>query len=70
MLRREITLSLLLVICSLKGELLGWTAFFLGVASTAFGSAYYHLKPDDARLVWDRLPVRVFQLSFAGIFIH
>ena len=30
--------------------------FFAGVALTAFGSAYYHLQPDDARLVWDRLP--------------
>ena len=24
---------------------------------TAFGSAYYHLAPDNARLVWDRLPI-------------
>lgn len=24
---------------------------------TAFGSAYYHLAPNDARLVWDRLPM-------------
>ena len=31
--------------------------FFAGVALTAFGSAYYHLQPDDGRLVWDRLPM-------------
>ena len=40
-----------------QGELLGWTCFFIGVTAVAFGSAYYHLKPNDARLVWDRLPV-------------
>jgi hypothetical protein len=26
-------------------------------ALTSIGSAYYHLAPDDARLVWDRLPM-------------
>jgi hypothetical protein len=31
--------------------------FFLGVTLTAFGSSYYHLAPDNARLVWDRLPM-------------
>jgi hypothetical protein len=30
---------------------------FLAVAATAFGSAHYHLAPDDERLVWDRLPI-------------
>jgi multisubunit Na+/H+ antiporter MnhG subunit len=28
---------------------------FTGVLLTFFGSAYYHLAPSDARLVWDRL---------------
>jgi len=38
-----------------------WPYFlmFLGLVLTAFGSAYYHLAPDDARLVWDRLPMTV-----------
>jgi hypothetical protein len=31
--------------------------FSLGVMLTTFGSAYYHLAPDNARLVWDRLPM-------------
>jgi hypothetical protein len=31
--------------------------FFASVALTAFGSAYYHLHPDDQRLVWDRIPI-------------
>jgi len=30
---------------------------FFGVALTSIGSAYYHLAPDGARLVWDRLPM-------------
>ncbi len=30
---------------------------FLGLFLTAFGSAYYHLAPDNERLVWDRLPM-------------
>jgi hypothetical protein len=37
--------------------------FFAGVALTAFGSAYYHLHPDDARLVWDRLPMTLGFMS-------
>jgi hypothetical protein len=37
--------------------------FFAGVALTAFGSAYYHLDPDDARLVWDRLPMTLGFMS-------
>ncbi|XP_021649267.2 uncharacterized protein LOC110641746 isoform X2 [Hevea brasiliensis] len=54
---------------SLQGELWGWTCFFLGVAAVAFGSGYYHLKPDDARLAWDRLPMTVAFTSIIAIFI-
>ena len=32
---------------------------WFAVALTAVGSAYYHLQPDDARLLWDRLPMIV-----------
>jgi hypothetical protein len=41
-----------------------WLVMFIGVALTAFGSAYYHLDPTDATLVWDRLPMA---LGFAGL---
>ncbi|KAK9162256.1 hypothetical protein Syun_003158 [Stephania yunnanensis] len=54
---------------SLDGELWGWTCFFVGVAAVAFGSSYYHLKPNDARLVWDRLPMTVAFTSIIAIFI-
>ena len=32
---------------------------FLGLLLTAVGSAYYHLAPDNERLVWDRLPMTI-----------
>jgi hypothetical protein len=41
-----------------------YVALFLGVALTTFGSGYYHLQPDNARLVWDRLPMTV---GFMGL---
>ena len=33
------------------------TVFFLGVFLTGFGSSYYHWRPDDTGLFWDRLPM-------------
>lgn len=52
---------------SLQGEILGWTLFYAGIAGVAFGSAYYHLKPDDSRVVWDTLPVSTtFHLDTVG----
>jgi hypothetical protein len=38
--------------------------FFAGVLLTAFGSCWYHLAPDNARLVWDRLPMT---MAFMGL---
>lgn len=38
------------------------------VALVALGSAWYHLAPDNARLVWDRLPMTVaFMALFAAV---
>lgn len=37
--------------------------FFLGMGLTAFGSSYYHLHPDNDRLVWDRLPMTLAFMS-------
>ncbi len=42
-----------------RAEHLPYALFFLALAATAFGSAWYHLAPDDARLFWDRLPIAV-----------
>lgn len=50
--------------CRSKGERWLYAVFFIGVALTFVGSSYYHLHPDNARLVWDRLPMT---LGFMGI---
>ncbi len=42
----------------------GYGLFFFALVLTAFGSGWYHVLPDNARLVWDRLPVA---LACAGI---
>ena len=34
-----------------------YAVLFAGIGLTTLGSAYYHLSPDNARLVWDRLPM-------------
>ncbi|BBJ00122.1 membrane protein [Ferrigenium kumadai] len=36
-----------------------YVLFFIALATTAFGSAWYHFAPDDARLFWDRLPINI-----------
>lgn len=38
---------------------IAYRLFFIALIATAMGSGYYHLAPDDARLVWDRLPIAV-----------
>ena len=43
-----------------------YIVFFVGLAFTCFGSAYYHLAPDNARLVWDRLPIT---MTLAGLLL-
>lgn len=36
---------------------------FAGVLLTCLGSSYYHLAPNDSRLVWDRLPMTIVFMS-------
>lgn len=40
--------------------------FLLALVLTALGSAYYHLAPDNHRLVWDRLPIA---LACSGLLV-
>lgn len=42
----------------------GYRLFLTGLFLTAFGSSWYHLAPDNAGLVWDRLPIA---LACAGL---
>ena len=46
-----------------------YLVFFVGVLLTAFGSSYYHLRPDNARLVWDRLPMTIAFMSLVAALI-
>jgi hypothetical protein len=40
-----------------REERAAYALLVAGMLLTAFGSAYYHWAPGDARLVWDRLPM-------------
>jgi hypothetical protein len=42
-----------------KHERWPYLTFFLGFVLTCFGSAYYHLFPENGTLVWDRLAMAV-----------
>ena len=42
---------------------------FAGLLLTAFGSSYYHLRPGNARLVWDRLPMTIVFMSLVSAII-
>jgi hypothetical protein len=42
----------------------GYCLFLVALVLTAAGSGFYHLAPDNARLVWDRLPIA---LACAGL---
>jgi hypothetical protein len=44
----------------------GYRLFLIGLFLTAFGSGFYHLAPDNARLMWDRLPIA---LACAGLLV-
>ena len=43
-----------------------WMVFFIATVLTGFGSAYYHSSPNDATLVWDRLPMA---LAFMALLV-
>lgn len=52
--------------CAFAEPWLRWpyATVFLGSLLTGLGSAWYHLAPDNARLVWDRLPMSI---GFMGL---
>jgi hypothetical protein len=43
-----------------------WAIFFAGVSLVSLGSGYYHARPINATLVWDRLPMT---LAFMALFV-
>lgn len=48
---------------ALPEEMRAYWVLFSAVAATGFGSIYYHLAPDDARIAWDRLSIAVAIMS-------
>src|SRR5262249_9478332 len=42
---------------------------FVGLIITAAGSSYYHLQPDNMRLVWDRLPIVIVLMSLLAAIV-
>jgi hypothetical protein len=42
----------------------GYQIFFVALVLAAAGSAFYHLNPDNTRLVWDRLPIALACAGF------
>ncbi|HLV86912.1 MAG TPA: hypothetical protein VKV39_08055 [Candidatus Sulfotelmatobacter sp.] len=42
---------------------------FAGLILTAAGSSYYHLAPDNARLVWDRVPIMIVFMALVSAVI-
>ncbi|KAL6344687.1 hypothetical protein AAG906_002593 [Vitis piasezkii] len=56
-------------VISSRAEVWGWALYYAGTTSVAFGSSYYHLKPDDNRVIWDKLPIMIAYSSLFASFI-
>ncbi len=50
-------------------EMRAYWILFGALTLTGLGSAYYHQAPDDARLVWDRLPMAIAFMSLLAAVI-
>lgn len=46
-----------------------WATFFVGAILVGVGSGYYHLNPNNATLVWDRIPMTISFMSFFALII-
>lgn len=46
-----------------SAERLPYAVFFAAILLVCFGSAYYHWKPGDSTLAWDRLPMTAAFMS-------
>jgi len=43
--------------------------FFIAVVLTGFGSAYYHIEPNNTTLVWDRIPMTITFMSLLAMIV-
>jgi hypothetical protein len=48
---------------------LNYLVLFTGIFLTGFGSVFYHLHPDNATLVFDRIPMAIIFMAFLSITI-
>ncbi len=51
------------------GQKAAYVLLFSGISVVFIGSSYYHLRPDNLTLVWDRLPMTVAFMSLFSIII-
>jgi len=52
------------------GEInIAYVLLFFGTLLVGFGSAYYHLEPNNQTLVWDRLPMTIAFMALFSIII-
>lgn len=54
---------------TLPGLFPAYHVLFFGVLLTAFGSAWFHLAPDNDTLFWDRLPMTIAFMSLLSIVV-
>jgi hypothetical protein len=52
-----------------EGEKRAFSVLFAGSVLLSLGSGYYHLAPNNERLVWDRLPMTLVFMSLFSIVI-
>ncbi len=50
-------------------EAIPYRLFFLSAILVGFGSGYYHLAPDNSRLVWDRAAISLAMMSWLAAII-
>ena len=54
-------------VCVSRDERPAFRLLVTGAILTAFGSAYYHWEPSNARLVWDRLPLALLLTAIVSL---
>lgn len=52
-----------------RQERVPFVIIFVGLILTSLGSSYYHLAPDNDRLVWDRIPMTIVFMAFLSFII-
>jgi hypothetical protein len=59
--------GIMLLRSRIKGDRAAIAVYALGTIATAFGSAYYHLNPNDRTLVYDRIGITIALAGFVAL---